>query len=284
MDRVSSLLKSARELRRQIWASLPWGYRVARLLMVLANANAEAWGKTLYAMFLQRGVKGLPDVHGQMADQWFEALPESVQKNLNLLTRKLPSGFGSQFGHRLFKLALVIAKRPDKVDDEIQKLMEYLLKGAINRLTEGSPLKTAENYILNAVQNRAYNIQKEKSQELGRGQSTTVTDDSGAPIDLDIQDDAMVKDLDRELHIKRVLESPRTKSLLGRVHPDAMLFIELILAGYEPAEIVGNPKAGRPSMLPHFDETGQAGFNFIKTYVPKINETLLHAVAESQQN
>jgi len=285
MDRVASLLKSARELRRKIFASMPWGYRLAHLILVLANANAEGWGKLLYALFLQKGVKGMPDIRGQDANEWFEAQPDAIKKerNADKLSRKLPSGYGSGFGHKIYKFALVIAHRPDKVDDELQKLMEYLtVRGGIDHMHDGVDLSKAESYIINSVQNRSYNIQEEKKRELSRGTSLTVTDSDGNTVQVDKTDPEAAKRLDQQIELRHILSKPTTERALNKAHPDGMTFIELILEGYDVSEIVGNPKVGEPGMLPHFNDSGQAGYNFIKTYVPKIYEALMQQVAVSQ--
>ena len=282
MDRIASLLKSAGELRRKIWASLPWGYRVAHLFLVLADAGAAARGKLIYAMFLQHGVKGMPDIHGKPAEEWFAALPPNISGNINALVRKLPDGYGSLFGHKLQKIVLVIARRPDKTDDELQKLVMYLLEGGIKHMREGVDLHTAENYVGNAAQNRAYNIQKSERREQGRGHSLTVEDSEGAPVQLDINDADMMDDLDEAFPIRQILNAPKTRNVLNRIHPDAMIFVDLTLQGYNTKEIVGDPKFGVESMLPHFNESGQSNNNFIQNHIPRINEALLRLVKDNQ--
>lgn len=272
MDRVASLLKSAQELRRRLFAALPKGVRLAALMMVLADENAAGWGKFFYAIFLTKGVKGMPDIRGKDALEWFAALPPAKQE-LRKLTEILPSGYGSQFGHKIYKFALMIAKRPDKVDDELQSLAEYVLKNNLGGLQEGSPLSKAENYIIHAVQNRTYNILTRQKREQQRNESMSPPDDD------DKQTKQYTDRVQQELHDQRLelhelLESPKTHLVLNRVHPDAMTFIEKFLEGYEVKEIVGNPKHGEPGLLPHFNRSEQAGFNFIKTYIPKIYAAL----------
>lgn len=273
MDRVASLLKSARELRRHLFASLPMRVRLAALILVLANANAEAWGKFFYALFLTKGVKGMPDIRGQDALEWYAALPDSKKQVKIMADKLLPPGYGSKFGHSIYKFALMIAKRPDKVDDELQSLSEYVLKNELGGLQEGSSLSRAENYIIHAVQNRTYNILTRQKREQQRNESMSPPDDDDKQTKQ--YTDRVQQELhDQKLELHELLESPKTHLVLNRVHPDAMTFIEKFLEGYDVKEIVGDPKHGEPGLLPHFNRSQQAGFNFIKTYIPKIYAAL----------
>ena len=55
------LILAANELRRTVFASLPWGLRVGSLLFNLRfAADARSFGQLAYGMFHLYGVNGLP--------------------------------------------------------------------------------------------------------------------------------------------------------------------------------------------------------------------------------
>ena len=56
------LHRQAVDLSRRIYASLPWGFRIARLFEVLAADSLDAFGRVVTAQMVLAVVRGIPDI------------------------------------------------------------------------------------------------------------------------------------------------------------------------------------------------------------------------------
>lgn len=222
------LASRASDLSRRIYASLPWGLRVANLFMVLASSTQDAFGRVVYAEFIKRGVEGMPDIAGEPASAWQERL-------LKLKTRagdRVPRGYGLAFAKKVWGIAMGKARDPNLVEDVMVRAMEKLLKMKPDTIREGAPLPEAEGFIISMVKNDIldqFRAQKRRPQ-LGLGEKDEEGDYSGDVLDPNWGETYSRAGLERTLQEAR-------RDLEG-VHPDAAAYIDLSLQGYPDKEIL----------------------------------------------
>lgn len=269
MDRVASLQKRAAELTRKLFISQPTIIRVATVLEIVAGTDPllKALGRSLGAVFLQKGVTDLPSIHGKPAAEWFEAQP---RKDTNALIQRLPPDYLDEF-------ALKIRQRiTGKFNESLAReaisgwIMRFVLLKGWNNMDEGMSLDRARNYVLTGVQREALNlIKKDRRHQYDR--SIHEEDDEGKRR-VDPSDPNAMKDFLEEMPMWK---APRVRHILEqKVHPDAPLFLDLLFEGHAMKDIVGDKATGRESMLPHVKERPMAYYNWLKTYNPKIVEIL----------
>lgn len=123
------------DLNRRIYASYPWGYRVAQLLVKLSFSLTDTVGRVIYAWFLDAGVEGMPS----------GGAPGTKPE-------RLPPGYGHQFAQRLYAYLLKKSRNPDHVETILANLLEKAAAGKLN-LPAGTPLRKAESYIFTIATN-----------------------------------------------------------------------------------------------------------------------------------
>jgi hypothetical protein len=133
-------------VNRKIYASLPWGYRVANMLFKLASsdispATFEALGRVVAAQFILAGVEGLPDIKGTPASSYASVVtgPRGADK--------LPRGYGQSFGRTLYMGALRKYRLQDVVDMAVGGLVEKMVRGKVN-IKQGLSVPEALKYIV----------------------------------------------------------------------------------------------------------------------------------------
>ncbi len=170
--------KRATNLARKIYASLPWGYRMAQVFLKLTYSTQETFGRFCYAKFIQAGVEGLPDINGAPA----LSLKDLIQGPRG--ESKLPAGYGRHFGEMAWKTGLQKLHSPEIVEDALSMVTMKLVAGKI-RIQEGSPLARAEGFLLTAVITAGLDIIR--IQRGRRNQHVEVSmpeDEHGTPVDL----------------------------------------------------------------------------------------------------
>lgn len=221
MDKVAA---RATQLSRQIYASLPWGYRVAGLLLKLSYGTQETFGRFVYTKFIQAGVEGLPDIHGAPALSYRDKVqgPRGDQK--------LPSGYGRKFGEKALAIGLKKLRSPELVEEAVSSVTMKLLSGQI-RIQEGADLARAEQLILVSMLNAGIDaLRRLKSRP---SEFTDLVDDESGAI-LDISDPNSFKDLENALSrsdLQRMMQD------VEKVHPRASQWVEAMLEGMSKVEL-----------------------------------------------
>jgi len=228
MHRTARLLQAADQVRKRLWASLPWGVRLASFWERFAVTTKEAFGRTIYAEFIKRGIEGMPEVNGKAPDP-----------------QRLPKDYGAKFADRAYRIVMSKVRNPALVDEILSNFIVYFISKGSALLDPSKGLKSAESLVYTALGNRVINHYKSKGRKKETpipvsddGESGEKEVDFPSPSELDTTD------------VKRLLHHLQPK--LERIHPDAPLYVQLaFLEGYKDRDIIGDPAHGKPSMLPH---------------------------------
>ncbi len=264
MDRTAALLRTARELTRQIYASLPLGYRLADTFIRLSlDLSVDAFGRAIYAEFLRSGVRGMPDIHGKPAGEFNAKSPRAISM--------LPPGYGSDFAVRAHKLLYSMGFTPDRVDDVMSKFTLDFLTNFKKNLREGASLHEAEKFVLNKLEWEAKNARRNLNKLRGRETPDTV-EEEGEEVARDFTDPNAFKELEHELAPHQL--QAIFKYLAEKIHPDIPKYLELSAQGFDDLEIGGDPKQNLPGMLPHLKVTPQAFWHMKRKIVPAVTEFL----------
>lgn len=234
-----ALVRVASELGRKVYASLPWGYRLANLLVKLAAGPAAGFGRVIYGLFLMNGVEGLPPIKDQPAENF---KPQTARD----MDRKIPIGYGANFGSKAYKMLLMKHRDPNRAEDLMTELMlKFLAKPDSLRNLAGQPLKRAESYILTALNMLAIDqFRHDTRGDEDKSITDSMTDLEG--VERVIEDPGAWDHLDRYL-LESDLDNIReelARKVNPRVTPDLDLYFDLLLQGYTDAEIV------RDQMIP----------------------------------
>lgn len=219
----TKLAARATKLSRTIFASLPWGFRLAHLLTKLAVDTQEAFGRFAYAEFLKAGVEGLPDIKGQPA----LSLRGEIQGPR--AADKLPRGYGKPFGVKVWKIALSKFHNPEIVEEAISRVMMRLVAGDM-KIREGADIKSAESLIVTSVINAATDVLRKQKRET----PSLMREDDGEYTEVDISDPHAFRDMER-----MVPKSEMTKIMreLKQVNDRAPSWVEAQLDGLSNVEI-----------------------------------------------
>jgi len=256
MDRTA-LLHRAAEVRRRIFASLPWEVRLAAVFVSIANETGylDALGRQLGVEFLRAGITGMPDAGPKFK-------PESPHAQATL-----PKNYMGKFIHDVYGLLISSFHDPD--------LAEVALVTYIGKLADGTiklkpvPLSpTAESFVRHGIMLEAKTIARKALRERARSESLQDggEDDEGKEMSRDIEDPNALLDFQRVLSPHMWQEW--MAYLAQHVHPDIPLYLKLRMEGYTNEEILGVPKENIPSKLPHWKSSPQ---NW-KNYGPKIRD------------
>ncbi len=238
MDRVA-LLHHARDLQRRIWASLPLGFRLVAVLERLAVDSITAFGQVLYAEFLLRGVKGLPDIDGMPALDWLAANPDLAKDKRKITARLAREGDFSRkakdFASRTYRFLMAKFHNPALVEESMQSFLVRFISGAAEGMTEGSDLKRAEGYATEGVKREVLNAITRQNRQRGREQSIFMEDDD-EEVAIDISDPKAFKDIES---IFPEWHDPRVKRDLAAIAPWVPTYLDLAAKGYTDDEIFG---------------------------------------------
>lgn len=214
MDRISRLVVAAGTLRRRIWASLPWGVRIAEFMTRMALTQTDAYGQAFYEVFLKNDVADVPNPRGSEA---------------------------KRFGMRAYKALMSKFHNPQLVEDVLSSFMMRFIESGAKHLRDGASLADAENYVLRGLTNEGLNHLRKKREV----SDTYVSEGEEKRHELPIFDEDTV-----ERQLRRLL--PRMRSKLEAIHPDAPLYVKLsLIDGHTDQEIIGDVARGIPSMLEH---------------------------------
>jgi hypothetical protein len=265
MDRTA-LSQRAAEIQRRIFASLPWSVRWAVVLGEIARDSGilEAFGRQFGAYMLEAGVEGMPDP-GQ---KWNPKSPNPA--------RTLPRDYCKKLIVDIYDWLTKRWQNPDTVMAAISKYAEDVATGKVKfvRPIPFAPVSMAqaESYIKTGILRAGRDMVREELREQARFETTTDEGEDAKSVTKDIGDPHALKEFeDFENQLPAGLEDELYDFLSQRVHPDIRQYLELRMKGVPKLEILGLPKAGKPSMLPHWHGTPQ---NW-KNYQPKLQRAIL---------
>lgn len=207
-------------LQRQIYASMPWGYRVAHLFTVLGADGASTAGRSAYALFIAAAVRGMPSINGRDALDLVRDIrgPEDADR--------LPPDYGAQFGRRLYRV-LLARFGPEIAEDAIAETLMKIARGKVHVRT-GANLSEAEALVVTVGLNNARDLARKQ----GRARAVSDVDEEGRT--LDVEDPEAFAKLERALSprdMQRILQD------LEDVHPRARSFAEAVLEGDSKADV-----------------------------------------------
>lgn len=239
MIRIAQLIRTAGQVRRLIWASLPFRLRLAEVLCRLASSTTDVFGTGMYGVFLEHGVDGMPPINGKPAAEW--VAQHSV--------RRLPSAYGRDFGKKAFSSLMLKYHNPEIVEDLLSTFMVRFIEKAGKYLKSGTSLREAEAYVMRSLYNEGINVLRRKRWEVGESTLNRDDDDRGGYLERVPTAEPEESEAEQEEHFNDLLVKLRPK--LRRIHESAEQYLRLLAEGHSDTEILGNPGQGRPSMLDH---------------------------------
>lgn len=252
------LVAKAKELGRRLYASLPWGYRVAGLMLHLASGVTDILGRVAYAAFIKAGVEGMPAVRGEA--------PNAVQHSN---PDKLPSGYGKRFGEKVYAILLKKLRDPELVEEVMSQILIRISSGKVaENLRPGTTLSGAENYVLQLVSRvmQDYFRSEHGREDRGTRRQKIYLDHpvTGNPEfekeKIDLADPTSFKDLDTMLPKHEI---PKLMRDLKRVHERAPGWLEARLDGLTGSDIGEEWGVGKTAVA-----------EWEKRYVPAIKKVL----------
>jgi hypothetical protein len=259
MQKLSSLVRKAQDIRRRIWASLPFGYRLARVFVSLSNEFLTDWGRQLGAHLLKLGIQDMPDP----GPSWNPDKPDP---------RRLPRGYMKSEAGLMYQIALRKLGNPEDAVDLLQDIIIKLVTGGIN-ITEGVPLKMAISYIGRGVSLETLRRLRNKSKR--PIQVDMGGDEDRGPLQIEdtrfLDNPYWVEEPKAYQDISGLFDSniwrSRVVPELARIHPDVPLFFSIMLE---------NPNMTFPdvvSQLPHFNKSDKTWRRILHDKVgPKLKE------------
>ena len=259
---LASLVHRARIIRRQIWASLPFGYRLAHVFRVLSSSYLQEWGRALGALLLREGIEGMPDP----GPRWD---PEKADP------RRLPTDYLEQEAGRIYNSTLRILGNPEAVQDMMQDVLMKLytsseLKGGFSQVM---------SYVTTKVLWAAKSWARQQRQRQQHMPQESLVDTEGETRDLEdtrfMLNPHFVEDPRAYARLEELFGQGQWERKvipeLARIHPDLPLFFEKLL---------DDPGQGMKQVmleLPHYSNSYQ---NWLKMLRQKVAPKL-RALAEA---
>lgn len=225
-DPRGRLIGAAEALRRQVFASLPWGLRVANVLFQLRfAADARSFGRFVYGMFHMLGVNGLPCT---------SRVPQTIRE-----IDRLPDGYGAEFGQKARRVAAKYLRHTDDIDEALSIVALKLIGNkSVEDSVRGTDLQQAENYVLRMVQNQALDVVR-RERVRRHEDITELLREPGSWENLG----ELIPEREQE-QIRREIE----QSVSPRLAPDLVTYLDLLLEG------VSNKSIAEQRMLPSLRE------------------------------
>ena len=209
------LVEAAEALRSKVYSSLPWGYRLASLLLqVRVAADPQSFGRLVYGVFLLSGVRGMPPT---------PEVPTSTKE-----IDRLPRTYGLEFGTAAKALAARILTDEDQVDDLLSAVaLKVLSEPTLRRAIAGKPIAEAKSYIFKVISNQAKDVLRHQKVRLHQLLDDTVGDPSSWAALGRLIPERERNDIEDEL---KAAVSPRFL-------PDLPTYLDLLLDGHSNKEI-----------------------------------------------
>lgn len=238
MDRSAStrlLTANAAALSRQIFASLPFGMRLAAIVTKLSAMTSELFGRTVYAICLYNGVEGMPDIKGAPATNFGPKEGESLKSFVDRFTlRPVQRDYGAAFGAGIFK-NLSLKTTPNRAEEIMLNLMVKMLDpgSRMAQLMKSGTLKYVENLIYrastNLFKNEAEVYHREKTRQIPVDDEGTEIQLPSGPSEVERMD---LTRADEKALLKVIDEAGRKFS-----RPDLDTYFELLRDGFDPTDV-----------------------------------------------
>lgn len=252
------LQRRAVDLSRHIYATLPWGYRVAGLLLVLAGDSLEAFGRASYGECIRAVVHGLPDLpNGKPALD----LVQDVQRRG---ADALPAGYGRPFAVRVFKVLISKFGDHEIAEEAMSHVLLQIARGKIH-IRNGSSLQEAEAMLIVVALNGARDALRARGR---RREQPLIREDDDAQTTVDVEDPQAYEQLDK------LLPASELKTLLRElveVHPRAPDWLQARLQG-DSGQDIASDWGTTPSYISKWQ----------RTYVPQIRKRLEHHLRQAR--
>jgi len=216
------LVQAARSQKRELFASLPWGMRLAHVFFNLRlGGTAEEFGRTAYGLFLMHGVTGMP--------------PAPFIPTNNRQISRLPSSYGKAYG--TFIRSIIIRKlktnsnSSDAVEDILAIAWQKLVSPSAVSAYSGKTLQEAEKYVNELVKNTVLSYlkyERRRRHEEYEEMTDAVSNGSWENLDtflLESQKEAIVEGIQQKFR-----KQPDFAA-------DIPKYISLLFEGYNPLEI-----------------------------------------------
>lgn len=212
------LARRAHKLSKTLFVSLPWGFRLAHLFIVMAADTASTLGRSAYALFIAAAVRDMPRVGTRDSLDMVQEIrgPEDADK--------LPADYGRAFGNRLFR-TLLAKFGPEIAEEATAETLLKIVRGKLH-VRNGASLSESEALVSTVALNSARDLARGEQRRRQRGQ-----DNDGYT---DIEDPDAFAEVERALsptEMQRVLRE------FEQIHPRARSFAEALLEGDTQAQI-----------------------------------------------
>lgn len=236
----TKLAARAQRLSRQIFASLPFSYRFGVMMEVFSDTYAhikDALGQTLYAVFYQAGVEGLPPIDEKKLKKLREHGPKAADI--------LPKGIGGELARYVAGMARDMIDNEQDTMDFLQEFLEMVLKGKLKIDAEkAGGVRGAESYTKDFAKRRLIDRYRALKRERKRMPTQTMTErETGGQIN--IEDPHSLKAVIRRIDPRHRRKFQQELRKVDRKHPTWPEEIMLArMDGYGWREI--GPKLGVP--------------------------------------
>jgi DNA-directed RNA polymerase specialized sigma24 family protein len=221
------LRRRAVDLRRRIYASLPWGYRLASLLLVLAGDALDAFGRSTYAEFIRAVVRGMPDTpSGKPA---FDLIQDVERRGPDAV----PVGYGRLFAARVYKILISKFADPEIAEEAMSQVLLQVARRKVH-VANGATLQEAEALIITIALNAARDLLRSRRR---RQERSLVRDDEDSQAVVEVEDPGAFERLDKLLPVSELRAVLRE---LEGIHPRAPEWLRARLNGDSGTEIAEN--------------------------------------------
>lgn len=235
---MNRLATSAVALQRKVYASLPWGFRLANFLTRLADYGTRAFGEVFLKTLKGMGIE----------------VPATEKPNA--------------VGDMCYRALLSKFKDPSLVEEIMQDSIANLLdkSNRLNKAMVGLPYTECRALLLTSMKNLGIDVLRRRKKE-----EFTIDDPE---TDRVIEDPGSWDELGEYIPERTLLEIEKdlAKSVNPKLLPDLPLYFKLLVDGYADSEIL------KGKMLPFMKDFGEFSHsqyvNWQKTYKDKIKAVL----------
>lgn len=149
--RQTKLASQARDLQRQIFASLPINIRLAHFYLRIAALDDASFGKMLFAYFIKSGVTDIPELKGPVS------LDDLREMNINQITRKLPKSYAAGLGRYVkgtvnkFLKTFNIPNSSEVLENAMSHILMKIIRSTADM--KDRPFGDARSYIITSMKN-----------------------------------------------------------------------------------------------------------------------------------
>lgn len=246
----TALARKADNLASRIYCSLPFGYRLARVLVKISMETREILGRVALAEMIKAGVSGIPDIKGKPAEDYAEAVKRRGADGL-------PRGSGSALGEKVWNLAKRKYPRGLLVEDALSQVMVRMVE---RPFFDGfRSYKDAEAFLLKSVLNALADVVR----HIKRSPVTEVE------LDPETMGDRGFEQLE---HLLNGIQLRRLMGELHRLDPRALQWFNAQLEGRKNKELAEMWGVSEPRV-----------HQIITRLLPKIRELITDSVEDAEE-